>query len=360
MLPINLQESIPYVTSHVKLAIKDPGGSKRYVEVQTRSISTSRVTFIAQTFCHVNSVAVIDLPKPDGSAMRIRGVIRDCIHSKGRMHAVLMEFESKLDLSVFMPPEMKEMLAAKRESKADPSETEQRRVVRVLYIDDHDADRMLMKHRTKSTHIELVAVDSAGGACDKLKLEKFDAVLCDFHLDDSNGLEVMSQIRPSLHTGPVIMVTAETSETEFERMIEAGADAVLTKPLDVLRLSAVIEAAIDAASNPAAIRLDPFDAPSSDEDLIRSFIPVLVRHSEDFARAKSKRNAELARKTCRAVAGTAGGFGFHRLARSAERALAAIDAAGNLDLAGKPLNEFRLHLGAIIAAAEVQFAAAKA
>lgn len=339
----------PYVQHHVQMVIKDPGGSKRYVELETRAISPSRLTFVAQVFCHMDSVAVIDLPKADGSCLRIKGIIKDCIHSKGRLHAALLEFESKLDLTQFFPPTPKSA-TTQQTQQTDPASSTDRPPVKALYIDDHDADRMLMKHRTKGTHITLETVESSGAACDQLKTEIYDIVLCDYHLDDINGIDVLTQIR-SFYTGPVIFTTAESSVPEFEKMIEAGATSVLTKPIGLARLNTTIEAALDTADDKAALRLDPFDAPSTDAELTRSYIPVLMRMRDEFTRAKAKRNIEIARTVCRSISGSAAGYGLTRLARSAERSLAAIDAAGNLDLAGKPVKEFVHHLGVIIEAA---------
>jgi CheY-like chemotaxis protein len=62
-----------------------------------------------------------------------------------------------------------------------------------------------------------------------------DVVLLDLHLPDMSGDEVLRRLRGDERTAsiPVIVVSADATNDSLERLRAAGADAYLTKPLDV-------------------------------------------------------------------------------------------------------------------------------
>ncbi|RNC80733.1 MAG: response regulator [Phycisphaera sp.] len=344
----NSSEPIEYIANHVKTAIKDPGGTRRYLEVQTRLLTPSSVVFITQAFLHVSSIAMIDLPKADNTAIRVKGTITDCKHNGGRFHVCVVQLENKLDLAQFM----RQVPSNNVSSDGNPSSTESTadglKPINTLYLDDLDSDRNLLQHKAKGSHIKITVADSTGSACDKLKLENYDVVVCDFHLEDTTGIDVISMIRPDLYSGPVIIMTAETRDEELARMLEAGADAVLTKPVTMSRLSSALNAVLAESADNGPEQYDPFDAPPEDMELASSYIPMLTRFRDEFIRAKQKRDIESSLRACRSVMGSASGYGFQRLGGTAERAYAAIQAARNIDLAGSPVTDFIEHMKAII------------
>jgi len=62
-----------------------------------------------------------------------------------------------------------------------------------------------------------------------------DVVLLDLHLPDLPGEEVLRRLRADARTRdiPVVVVSADATNASLERLQAAGADAYLTKPLDV-------------------------------------------------------------------------------------------------------------------------------
>ncbi|HZF68985.1 MAG TPA: PAS domain S-box protein [Gemmatirosa sp.] len=70
-----------------------------------------------------------------------------------------------------------------------------------------------------------------------------DVVLLDLHLPDINGDEVLRRLRADPRTAriPVVVVSADATTASVERLRAAGADAYLTKPLDVDEFLAVVE-----------------------------------------------------------------------------------------------------------------------
>ena len=62
-----------------------------------------------------------------------------------------------------------------------------------------------------------------------------DVILLDLHLPDLPGDEVLRRLRADPRTAsiPVVVVSADATPASIERLRQAGADAYLTKPLDV-------------------------------------------------------------------------------------------------------------------------------
>ena len=63
-----------------------------------------------------------------------------------------------------------------------------------------------------------------------------DLVLLDLHLPDIHGYEVLQRLRANDATRgiPVIVTSADATPGQVERLLSAGADDYLTKPLDIL------------------------------------------------------------------------------------------------------------------------------
>ena len=62
-----------------------------------------------------------------------------------------------------------------------------------------------------------------------------DLILLDLHLPDVPGWEVLEQLKRHLATAhiPVVIISADATKRQIDRLLEAGARSYLTKPLDL-------------------------------------------------------------------------------------------------------------------------------
>ena len=70
-----------------------------------------------------------------------------------------------------------------------------------------------------------------------------DLILLDLHLPDLDGQEVLRQLK-SLDTTrevPVVVISADATASQIDRLMKAGAMAYLTKPLDVVEFYRVVD-----------------------------------------------------------------------------------------------------------------------
>lgn len=62
-------------------------------------------------------------------------------------------------------------------------------------------------------------------------------MLSDIFMPLMNGYEFVAVIRQRGFNGPVVGLTAATIGDETERMLQAGADRILPKPIDIRKLA---------------------------------------------------------------------------------------------------------------------------
>ncbi|SDN98379.1 response regulator [Geodermatophilus sp. DSM 45219] len=123
--------------------------------------------------------------------------------------------------------------------------------LRVLLVEDNATNRLLTQRQLARLGHSLVAVATGEAGVEAALAEDgdgpVDVVLMDRHLPDIDGCEATRRIRAALpaHRGhlPVIAVTADVTADARDACAAAGMDEVLTKPVDLRRLSAALERA---------------------------------------------------------------------------------------------------------------------
>ncbi|HEY5439594.1 MAG TPA: PAS domain S-box protein [Acidimicrobiales bacterium] len=120
----------------------------------------------------------------------------------------------------------------------------------ILYIEDnianvHLVDRLLMNR--PSVHL---VTSLTGGLGIELAQQLVPAlILLDVHLPDLHGFDVLQRLRadPRTESIPVIVLSADATEWQTGRFLEAGASGYLTKPFDLHRLLDILDEYLGAA-----------------------------------------------------------------------------------------------------------------
>jgi len=100
---------------------------------------------------------------------------------------------------------------------------------RVLVVDDSAGARQLVGSVLTGQGFEtLVAADAEEGLA-KLKSESFDALVVDYAMPGSDGVELVQAVRDILPSLPVVMVSAVAKEDDQARAWSVGVDAYLDK-----------------------------------------------------------------------------------------------------------------------------------
>jgi CheY-like chemotaxis protein len=114
----------------------------------------------------------------------------------------------------------------------------------VLYVEDVGANIRLVEEILKRRPmIDLVSVMSGGIALELVRQRTPDLLLLDLHLPDLSGEEVLRRVRQDERTRDmrVVVLSADATRPQQERLAEAGADRYLTKPVKVAALLAMVD-----------------------------------------------------------------------------------------------------------------------
>ncbi len=118
-------------------------------------------------------------------------------------------------------------------------------VYTVLTIEDNLSNLRLMEVILAGRpEITLLAAMQGSMGLDLARQHLPHLILLDLNLPDISGKEVLSQLQNSESTSriPVVVISADATPSQRERLLEAGARAYLTKPLDVAEFLRTIEA----------------------------------------------------------------------------------------------------------------------
>lgn len=122
----------------------------------------------------------------------------------------------------------------------------------ILIIDDDELDRLHVRRLLDGDGANMV-IDEAtncSSALEKMKLNKFDCVLVDYHLPDASGLEVLEELRKvDQDNAPYILLTGMGDEQLATEAMKKGASDYLSKnKLDEKNLLRSIRNAIQVRS----------------------------------------------------------------------------------------------------------------
>ncbi len=108
--------------------------------------------------------------------------------------------------------------------------------------DDEDLRDSLAEQLALHEEFETEIAGSAREAMDKLKAQRVDLILLDIGLPDMDGREACKLIRRNGFKGPVIMLTAQDTDSDMILGLESGANDYVTKPFRIAVLLARIRA----------------------------------------------------------------------------------------------------------------------
>lgn len=128
----------------------------------------------------------------------------------------------------------------------------------LIVEDDSDEVSVLQDWLTEAGHSIEVALDGAT-AQQKLLNSAYDVVILDLLLPDLNGLDICLDYRRQGGSARIIVLSGKSSTLDKEKCLDAGADDYVTKPVDLIELSARIRALMRRTLTITSRTLSSFD-----------------------------------------------------------------------------------------------------
>lgn len=119
--------------------------------------------------------------------------------------------------------------------------------MRVLFVDDHEMNRRVVKEMLAAAGVEMAEAPEAETGLRMVDENTYDLILMDLRMPGMDGLAAMRRIRArtdAKSTVPIIVVTADVAPSVRADSIHAGADDVLYKPVAMTTLLDAIGAVV--------------------------------------------------------------------------------------------------------------------
>jgi len=113
---------------------------------------------------------------------------------------------------------------------------------KILIVEDNPRNMRLLKVTLRAKDYTLLEATNAGEALDMAIRERPDLIIMDIQLPKVSGLAVIRKLRglPEFRHIPIIAITAYAMKGDRERVIRAGCDAYLPKPINTRELPRVV------------------------------------------------------------------------------------------------------------------------
>ncbi|HYG70659.1 MAG TPA: ATP-binding protein [Actinomycetota bacterium] len=116
----------------------------------------------------------------------------------------------------------------------------------VLYVEDNPSNLRLMERIVATRrNVRLITTERGDEAIALVREHRPDLVLLDLNLPGRDGDRILADLRadPGTRDLKVVIVSADATRDQAKRLLEAGASAYLTKPIDMDEVVRVIDAA---------------------------------------------------------------------------------------------------------------------
>ena len=116
----------------------------------------------------------------------------------------------------------------------------------VLVVEDNERNRKLVRTILEFRGYDVVECEDGEPSLELARLHKPVLVLMDIQLPRMNGVEALKRLRadPDTNAIPVVAVTASVTPSERERVVCAGFNAYISKPIDVATFGPMVDKAM--------------------------------------------------------------------------------------------------------------------
>jgi signal transduction histidine kinase/DNA-binding response OmpR family regulator len=123
------------------------------------------------------------------------------------------------------------------------------RGIKVLLVEDNKINQMVASELLKMLEVNLTIADNGLEAVEAVKNNDFDLILMDIQMPEMDGLTATQTIRNLDKLGvdklPILAMTANAMDTDYQKSLEVGMNDHLTKPIDPEKLRLALEKWID-------------------------------------------------------------------------------------------------------------------
>lgn len=123
--------------------------------------------------------------------------------------------------------------------------------LKIVVIDDNEDILELLKYNLNQEKASVITFTKGNEAFNYINQKKPDAIICDWMLEDIDGLEICRRVKmnPELRNIPFIMLTARGDEIDVVTALELGAEDYIVKPIRIRELTTRLKKIIRRSKN---------------------------------------------------------------------------------------------------------------
>jgi len=151
-------------------------------------------------------------------------------------------------------------------------------MARIVIIEDNWPNLELMTYLLKAHGHDVPGARDGEDGLVQVRREPPDAIVCDIHLPRMDGYEVARQLKgdPALRKLPLIAVTALAMVGDRDKVLAAGFDGYIAKPIEPEAFVSQVEAFLAPAQRTGAAAVPPGHANAGTSPTLEKHATVLV------------------------------------------------------------------------------------
>ncbi|RYZ59642.1 MAG: hybrid sensor histidine kinase/response regulator, partial [Proteobacteria bacterium] len=104
--------------------------------------------------------------------------------------------------------------------------------LKILVVDDSPDNRFLLTRMLKYQGADIIEASDGQEAVERAMSESFDVVLMDIQMPRMDGYSALAELRRRNYGKPIIALTAHAMKEEREKMLKAGFNGHVAKPVN--------------------------------------------------------------------------------------------------------------------------------
>lgn len=300
----------PFRKAVVPVLLTHPGGTQSTLKLACRNISRGGMSLLHNGYIYPGSAVRLTLPRSDGGFSDVDGLIKRCIHRRGVLHEIGVQFKRPIHLRDYL------VLQPTTEFYSLERVTPESIKGKLLLVEDSQLDVSIIKHLLRQTSLQIKHVETVKDADEAVGSEEITIILCDAGLPDERGTVWLQRLRERGNQVPAIITSADTMAMMRENAWQMRGVYPLPKPVSqeaLLRTLAECLLLSDATN--AAAAMEHEQLPEHLTERLRGMLSAYVTQ----LREQVDRGAiEEAMVTTLKIKGAAPSLGLPGVAQSAE------------------------------------------
>ena len=123
---------------------------------------------------------------------------------------------------------------------------------RILYVEDNFQNRRLVKKILTAKGYQVIEAEEAIKGIALAESERPDLILMDINLPGIDGMEATARLKssPELKSIPIVALTANAMRGDRERIMAAGCDDYMQKPINNVKLVEIVAKYLGETTSP--------------------------------------------------------------------------------------------------------------